>query len=349
MKKILLLISSALALSVINFSTPASFAGTVDEVQRLLNLLGYNAGPEDGIYGEKTKRALENFYLEKNETFDGTIDSIEIKDLKSAFSQSQKSLPRFKNINHSTERFRRSQIMCKIATEENLKPFPKGIDDFRSSADMSTYADLYGDGSFEFITGVSDSTFLAKSQKFPYEGNKKRANGPSEHRIYSPQSDFKMELPLLFFNAHMFTTDLNRDGADDIVFMQQGLDRPPWSPEWNYIFISSEQKYQLKQLPGKKSSFHGGTAGDIDNDGDIDIIVVPGFENRVTAYINNGKGKFKLKTIAGPQNIKWGKLQYFYAGLWDFDEDGFLDLILGSQLDHTKIIWGNGSPNFNGP
>ena len=108
-------------------------------------------------------------------------------------------------------------------------------------------------------------------------------------------------------------------------------------------------KIELKRLPGKKSSFHGGTAGDIDNDGDIDIIVVPGFENRVTAYINNGKGKFKLKTIAGPQNIKWGKLQYFFAGLWDFDADGYLDLILGSQFDHTKIIWGNGNSNFDGP
>ena len=166
MKKILILIWSVLALSVINFSTLASFAGTVAEVQRFLNLLGYNAGPEDGVYGEKTKRALENFYLEKNERFDGTIDSIELKDLKFALRQSQKSLPRFKNINHSTERFRRSQIMCKIATEENLKPFPKGIDDFRSSADMSTYADLYGDGSFEFITGVSDSSSVKKNKNF---------------------------------------------------------------------------------------------------------------------------------------------------------------------------------------
>ena len=151
-------------------------------------------------------------------------------------------LLKFKNINHSTERFRRSQIMCKIATVENLKPFPAGLDDFRSSAEMSTYADLYGDGSFEFLTGVSDSSYLVKKQVFPFHGNKKRANGPSEHRIYSPQSDFKMELPLSFFNARLITTDLNRDGADDIVFVQQGIDRPPWSTEWNYILISSEQK-----------------------------------------------------------------------------------------------------------
>ena len=208
MKKILILIWSVLSLLFINTITLASLAGTVDEAQRILNLLGYNADPEDGIYGGKTKRALENFYLEKNERFDGTLDSIEIKDLKFVLNQSQKSLPIFKNINHSTERFRRSQIMCKIAAEENFKPFPKGKDDFRSSADMSTYADLYGDGSFEFITGVSDSTYLRKKQEFPYEGNEKRAKEPSDYRIYSPQADFKLDLSLLFHNAHLITPEL---------------------------------------------------------------------------------------------------------------------------------------------
>ena len=319
------------------------------KAQNILTELGYEPGPVDGVWGGKTKKALNNFYQDRNKKFNGILDLKEMSDLEVAFNKFLKTRTKFENINHSTERYRRSQIMCKIATEDNLKPFPTGIDDFRSSPDMSTYADLYGDGSIEFITGVSDSTFLLENQKFPYEGNEKRATGPSEHRIYSPQPNFKLDLSLLFHNAHLITSDLNRDGVDDIVFIQQGLDFPPWSPEWNYILMSSGQKYRLKKLPGKKSSFHGGTAGDIDNDGDIDIIAVPGFENRVTAYINDGRGKFMMRTIAGPKNIKWGKLQYFFAGLWDFDEDGFLDLILGSQLDHTKIIWGNGDPNFNGP
>ena len=32
------------------------------EAQRLLNQLGYNAGPVDGLIGGKTKSALEEFY-----------------------------------------------------------------------------------------------------------------------------------------------------------------------------------------------------------------------------------------------------------------------------------------------
>ena len=36
----------------------AVFADTVAQSQRMLNQLGYNAGPVDGAYGGKTKRAL---------------------------------------------------------------------------------------------------------------------------------------------------------------------------------------------------------------------------------------------------------------------------------------------------
>ena len=63
---------------------------------------------------------------------------------------------------------------------------------------MSTYADLYGDGSIEFIKGVSDSTYLIKNPKFPFEGNEKRANSPSEYRVYSYQPKFKLDDSLLF-------------------------------------------------------------------------------------------------------------------------------------------------------
>ena len=143
---------------------------------------------------------------------------------------------------------------------------------------------------------------------------------------------------------------MNRDGADDIVFIQQGRDYAPFENKSNYILMSSGKIYKLQKLPGKKSPYHGGTTGDIDNDGDIDIIVVPGSENRIIAYINSGRNKFKFKEVGRTKNKSWNKnKRYFYTGLWDFDEDGFLDLILGSQIDHTKIIWGNGNPNFNGP
>ena len=85
--------------------------------------------------------------------------------------QSSKKVKRytpFKDINESIERSRRTQLSCKLAKELKLKPFPRGIDDFRSSSDFMTYADLFGDGSIELISGVNDSTYVAHTQSFPY-------------------------------------------------------------------------------------------------------------------------------------------------------------------------------------
>ena len=64
------------------FSANYSFAGTVDTAQRILNQLGYNAGVVDGLYGGKTKRALEAFYADNGETFDGKLDANEVIDLE---------------------------------------------------------------------------------------------------------------------------------------------------------------------------------------------------------------------------------------------------------------------------
>ena len=50
-------------------TTPV-IAGTVDSAQRMLNQLGYNAGVVDGLYGGKTKRALEAFYADNGGSYD---------------------------------------------------------------------------------------------------------------------------------------------------------------------------------------------------------------------------------------------------------------------------------------
>ena len=84
--------------------------------------------------------------------------------------------------------------------------------------------------------------------------------------------------------------------------------------------ISSEQKYELKQLPGKKSSFHGGTAGDIDNDGDVDVVTTD-FSGAI-CHFNDGIGNFKAKKCTGNTT--------FTVTLGDFNNDGNLDMVTGN-------------------
>ena len=54
------------------------------EAQRLLNELGYNAGPVDGLIGSKTQSSLEEFYFLSGDTFDGDLSTNEIMDLSIA-------------------------------------------------------------------------------------------------------------------------------------------------------------------------------------------------------------------------------------------------------------------------
>ena len=46
---------------------PARAEDTVSKVQRYLNILGYDAGVVDGLYGKKTEHALEVFYSERDQ------------------------------------------------------------------------------------------------------------------------------------------------------------------------------------------------------------------------------------------------------------------------------------------
>ena len=71
------------ALLVLTLSTSALFAFSqqVKDAQVLLNSLGFNAGPEDGLDGDKTKLALVAFYSSQQKTFDGELSENELVDL----------------------------------------------------------------------------------------------------------------------------------------------------------------------------------------------------------------------------------------------------------------------------
>ena len=54
----------------------------VKKVQKKLNKLGYDCGKADGIYGTKTKNAIEDFQYDNGMTVDGKIKKTLLKKLK---------------------------------------------------------------------------------------------------------------------------------------------------------------------------------------------------------------------------------------------------------------------------
>ena len=78
---------SAVTLVSYLFIATNAHSGTVDNAQRMLNQLGYDAGLVDGLYGGKTKRALEAFYADNGSSYDGKLNANEIADLLAAMAE----------------------------------------------------------------------------------------------------------------------------------------------------------------------------------------------------------------------------------------------------------------------
>ena len=97
------------------FST-TTLANDVRTAQDLLTKLNYKPGPVDGSFGRKTKRALENFYANQNQTFDGELSDNEIKDLEEVISNKQIK----RQVNHK-------KILFNISFSLNVSSKPPGV------------------------------------------------------------------------------------------------------------------------------------------------------------------------------------------------------------------------------
>ena len=91
---------------------------------------------------------------------------------------------------------------------------------------------------------------------------------------------------------------------------------------------------------------HGGATGDIDNDGDMDVVITETNWKTGTALwclINDGTGFLNKR--------KCGGIFSFGLELADIDGDGYLDVLLGAHeheqsINFTGIVWNDGRGNF---
>lgn len=252
-------------------------------------------------------------------------------------------------LNSSTSRAKRTQYECKIATIPGLKANPVAFDNFRMDMANVGFADLYGDGSLETIAGFSDEPYPTPENDIRHQGNKERSREYSDYMFFSPDPSFKLPSDTSFIMArNIIPSDLNGDNIDDLVMIQHGPDYAPYEPQPNYILLSTPEGYVKKRLPGPKALHHGGAVGDIDGDGDLDIVATPSEHNRVVAYLNDGNGTFKVKTIIGAGR-EWNQNDRNYnTQLWDIDKDGYLDLILDGHDEYAAIYWGQESSGLFG-
>lgn len=181
------------------------------------------------------------------------------------------------------------------------------------------YSDLNGDG---------NKDLWASYLKAPWPTN---ANGLHLYinDINSSQNlDLQVGLTQVRKNV---LSDFNNDGKNEITLFSSGYDGYPFPGDSLAVFDLSNKTY--KYLSEDIGYFHGGATGDVNSDGYEDIIGYSGGSAVIPVhpvyYQNDKSGNFVLKNdiflnFTDSDN-------YYTVELFDIDNDGLLDLFLGSR------------------
>ena len=142
--------------------------------------------------------------------------------------------------------------------------------------------------------------------------------------------------------------DFNMDNYVDYFLIGHGYDRQPFPGEFPKALMSDGQGgFTETEYTSEVSFFHGGSSGDFDNDGDLDIFVVEAGRGKSSIFENNN-GILTPNTDLVDQTLMTGM---YNSEFFDVNSDGFLDIIVGGHdwnygadyYDNTPlIIYGNG-------
>lgn len=132
--------------------------------------------------------------------------------------------------------------------------------------------------------------------------------------------------------------DFTGDGVADVYVAQHGFDAAPFPGAPN-LFLTRvgaqlANAFATRFTPASTTAFsHGSTSGDVDCDGDVDLVelnLTAGAANQL--FLNDGGGRFSAAPVtafpigAGSSGQRWQE-----AAFIDFDADGDPDLYLGAR------------------
>lgn len=114
------------------------------------------------------------------------------------------------------------------------------------------------------------------------------------------------EQPSVQLVREFLTADFNNDSRKDLLILNEGPDLSPFPGEKSWLFLSLNGRLENKtstHFTTDAANTHQGAVGDIDGDGDIDIIMNNSFQDMVSAkkvsriWLNDGQGVFSAASI----------------------------------------------------
>lgn len=131
--------------------------------------------------------------------------------------------------------------------------------------------------------------------------------------------------------------DLDGNGYQDILMVNYFSPSRIW-------FNNGDNTFEMKpnNIATKDQEEHGGAIADLDNDGDLDIVIVTTGKGENKIYLNDGTGQF----VASKHNFLTKGNGYGHVDLKDADGDGDLDAFLLVYTGSNEIWLNNGHAVF---
>jgi hypothetical protein len=196
--------------------------------------------------------------------------------------------------------------------------------------------DLDGDGTSEIVLTMESFGTDERAINVPTRMVIVRANGTPYRGI--------SQLPSRVHAREGVVGDFNGDGVDDLFVAAAGMDTNPFPGEQNVLLLSRGAGRHIdasaSNLPQLIDFAHGANAGDIDGDGDLDILVVThqGVSPTDNYFlINDGTGRFSFSAGRNHMPASAARTNRFLTGrLQDVNLDGNVDMLLPGNGDDRQ-------------
>ena len=255
------------------------------------------------------------------------------------------------------------------ANAKNLNISSQDIPKLKGSNGFSEYftgglafGDFFQDGNISMV-GFSNRNPMSTSIN----------NGPEQGNVYfytkvngvwvDKTNDLLSDKAGCISPRKVLVADFNGDGIPDVFVSCHGSEFGPsssWTGEHPRVLLSQANGTYKNVKLELNCYCHGASAGDVNNDGTIDVVTSDGLasnggKSTLMVLSNDGEGNFTTKHLDVAKeadvvvvNGATYYYSYFNIELIDFNNDGKLDLYLsGSELyENSYILLGDQSGSF---